>query len=215
MQVQGNRDVEPEELLAYELGMWAEPINDLYLSLTGFISDYQNLFSREPGDPILSEDSSGMPYVLLPLNYENKLTGVFSGVEFAVDWKVSDSFSLAATYAYLHVDMDQGDSQDLSVKDDWESSPENIATLRGHFSFFPETETDVIFRYVDRISDSDIDSYIESDIRLAWEPGQTWEVALILRNLIESSHQEYGFDVIQTPLSEVERSAFLQTTYTF
>jgi|GEM_PF-3127670 len=217
VQLQGSREVDPEDLLGYEVGVWTEPLDELYLSITGFISNYQNLLSREPSKPYFTSDESGSPYLMLPLVYQNKLSGVSHGTELAADWKVSEWFSLAATYAFLQINIDQGSSEDISLAEDWESAPANIATLRGHFNLSSSVKSDLILRFVDETSAAsiDVDSYIESDARLAWAPGQTWEFSLIIRNLLNDSHQESGIDAIQTPLSEVERSIFLQTTYTF
>jgi iron complex outermembrane receptor protein len=60
-----------------------------------------------------------------------------------------------------------------------------------------------------------IDAYTELDARVAWRPGPKTEIALVGRNLLDSSHAEFFSETTDIPLVEVERSVHVQLRLEF
>lgn len=215
VQITGNRDLAPENLTAYEIGTWAEPLERLYTSVTGFYFHYNDLVKPTLGDPIpiLNDPTTG-PYLLLPFGYTNGFKADSIGAEMALDWKVTDWFSSSAVYAYLHSEA----SPDSAIaRQIVENGPNHSFSLQGHFTIDPAIEFDTILRFVDRLPQppSAVPSYLEGDVRVGWHARQNLELEIIGRNLLHDRHREFVPVVFDTPLSTTERSVFLRTTYTF
>ena len=81
----------------------------------------------------------------------------------------------------------------------------------------PDWEFDTALRYVGdiEVSGTDIDDYIELDLRLGWKPGPGVELSIVGQNLLDSRHGEFLPDFIATQPTEVERSIFLRGIWKF
>ena len=76
-------------------------------------------------------------------------------------------------------------------------------------------ELDTTIRYMDNLSQLDINSYHEMDLRVGWKPKDGLELSISGRNLLDSGHEEFkgtGFDV---PSSDIERSVYFKVTWSF
>lgn len=216
VQVTGNRQLDSEELTAYEVGAWIEPIEKLYTSITGFYFRYDDLVDYSTGDPELVADGSmGMPYLLIPLQYSNAIEAESMGVEIAIDWNVVDWFGFGASYSYFNLTTDGPTGSTTSEA--LEDNPRSIFSLRSHFNPLSTVELDFILRSVDvyRPSGSVLHNYVEGDARIGWRVYHDLDLELIGRNLFDNSHREIDAVVFNTPPSEVERSLFLSARYTF
>ena len=60
-----------------------------------------------------------------------------------------------------------------------------------------------------------IPAYWAVDMRLAWQPNKTLELALIGQNLFDSRHLEAVMEPLESPLTEVERSVYLRADFRF
>jgi iron complex outermembrane receptor protein len=74
-------------------------------------------------------------------------------------------------------------------------------------------ELDAWIRYVGELPQPRVDAYTEMDLRLGWSASEALELSLVGRNLLHSSHEEFG------PASpfreEVERSVYGRVTWHF
>ena len=211
----GDRSADSEELLAYEIGLWVEPAENLYVSATAYYFSYDDLVSREVGAPF--PDFSGpVPFVTLPLSITNALAADSVGMELAVDWSVSNSATLSATYSLVNIDVEDGGVTDLVTVNLIDSAPQHTATLRGHFDLSKSVETDVVLRYVDKVPNTfrvdEVDGYFEVDLQARWFILPNLDLKVIGRNLIEDGHEEFSAVTFNTPLSEIERSVFAETS---
>ncbi|MFP4309727.1 MAG: hypothetical protein ACLFQQ_21160, partial [Desulfococcaceae bacterium] len=89
-----------------------------------------------------------------------------------------------------------------------ESHPRNQVSLRGTWNLLEPLDLDLWFRYVDRLSDADVDSYNTLDARLAWTPRPGLELSLVGQNLLQPNHRE--FSSIQ-----IERGVYLKVDWVF
>ena len=59
-----------------------------------------------------------------------------------------------------------------------------------------------------------IKQYTAVDMRLAWKPTKSLEIAVVGQNLLDSRHPELGTNsALRSPLIEIERSVYAEITY--
>ena len=212
----GNRNIESEEIIVYELGAWAEPFEKFYLSATTFVFDYDKFTSRERGKPFpVLSDPINSPFVSIPLEFGNELGAQSVGFELAFDWAISQSVDLAASYSYIKLDAEEGSSQDEAVIGFIEDSPEHSFNIRGNFDLSDSVEADVIIRYVDELRTTKVSDYTEADVQFKWFLTPELDITVVGRNLLESAHEEFLTPTFNVPLGEVERSIFAKLNYAF
>jgi iron complex outermembrane receptor protein len=106
-------------------------------------------------------------------------------------------------------------SRDPRGDDDEGRDPQHQAFLQSRFDLGKNWEFDSSLRYVDELESFDIDDYLELDLRLSWSPAVNTEVSLVGKNLLESSHREFGTDFVDQPAYEVDRGVFLKISSVF
>lgn len=204
-------NMESEELIAYELGYRWRPASNLGLDMSIFYNDYDKLRTMEIGDPKLS--FSPFPRVLIPIDADNKMKGTTYGLEFVVDWHPNPDWRLQAWYSLLEMNLEQdADSVSLiEAKAIEGQSPEQQAGLRTGFDLPHNLELDLFARYVGQLPDYDVDAYLELDARLGWHATSNLNLELVGRNLLGSSHLEFGQDVLLGGIPyEIKRELFLR-----
>lgn len=82
-----------------------------------------------------------------------------------------------------------------------------------------KVEFDLMGRFVDRLPNQAVPSYISLDARLAWRPNCEWEYAIVGQNLLDSQHKEYDpLHVSPTSLGspfEIQRGVYGMITRTW
>ncbi len=203
----GNRDFASEELIAYELGYRLRPIDRVSLDLAAFYNTYDDLRTVEPGQPF--DDLTAMrPVVVSPLTLDNQLRGETYGVELALEWQLIEGWraNLAYTFLQLDFDLDRG-SQSTTSADNASASPRHQVSLRSSLDLPWGLTLDTWLRYVDRLATLDIDRYVTLDIRLAWQPRESIELALVGQNLLERHHGEFRQEIFPFQ-TEIERGVY-------
>ena len=196
--VQGNKDYDSEELLAYELGYRAKPADRLLLDIAAFYNVYDNLQTNET-------DSNGT------VRFENNMDAETYGMEISVNWNVTDYWKIVAGYTYLqtqfHLDESSNDisSEDISEKKD----PHSQAQIRSYLNLPHNLEFDTALYYVDNVSLDNIPSYIRFDTRLGWRPTKDIDMSIVLQNAFDNQHPEWDIDY------EIQRSVFGKITWQF
>jgi len=77
-------------------------------------------------------------------------------------------------------------------------------------------ELDWWIRYVDKVVDLDVDSYITLDVHLGWNPKESLELSIVGQNLLDNHRLEYGpSTLLNTQVTEVERSVYGKLTWRF
>lgn len=91
------------------------------------------------------------------------------------------------------------------------NDPSTWWSLRSYFDITPRHDFDVTIRHVGALSNPAVPSYTAVDARFAWRPDPRWEVALILTNLFDPRHAEWGPGVAR---AEFDRGALLRVQWT-
>lgn len=210
----GSKDIDSEELLAYELGLRGLVASELSYDLALFYFDYDNLVSTEPEDPIVTP----FPFFLeLPFRLDNKLAGQIYGGELQLQWQVLESWRLSTAYSLTEVDMDpDGSSGDTGAKNPEKSSPTHQVQLRSVLDLPHGFEVDTAVYYVGSVKsqrDADgrkIGDYWRGDLRLGWVHPAGYELSLVGQNLFEKRHPEFG--AVTAVPSYVPRSVYAKAT---
>jgi iron complex outermembrane receptor protein len=203
MQMRGSDDYDSEELLAYELGYRFLGIADLSVDFSAYYSDYDNLQTIE-------ETTNRMNKTLM-----NLMSGSVCGFETVIDWQPLDWWRLQATYAYENVSLElDGNSQDYTTLASAEGDvPRNLASLRSSMDLPADMELDIWWRYVDALRTQKVDSYINLDIRVAWQVEPGLEFSLTGQNLLDNEHPEYNKSNMGNQPTEVIRSIYIKATW--
>lgn len=178
--IRGSREFEPEELLAYELGLRQLVGPAAQMDLTAFYHAYDELRSQEP------TPGSGLPIVLA-----NRLEGRLWGGTLALDVEATPSWRWRAGATWLDKELRvEAGSRDTTGGRDEGNDPDLQGFLRTSVDLPHRVELDAALRYVDRLPDPAIPSYLELDLRLGWHPRPGLELALVGQNLLDESHLE-------------------------
>ncbi len=199
----GNRNLQSEELTAFELGLRLKPTPRLWLDTTLFFNDYINLIGLELADNDPLDDR-------IDLGYANNRSGQTYGLESALDWKITGTWLLGASYTYLHALIDKNKIADPNITEllAQGSNPRNLFSISSNLDITPQIDFDVWLRFVGRLPERDIDGYTVMDTRLAWRPNKNIELSLVAQNLLESGHSEFS-------TLEVERSIYGKIDWKF
>src|SRR5262249_21712527 len=123
--IQGNHNVESEQLLAYEIGYRAQPHPAVSLDLAAFYNDYDTLRSLEQNPAAPTQFVLG-----------NELYGETYGAETAVTWKVLPWWKLVPSYTFLQMQLHRrAGSTDISSEQDEGKSPHHQFSLRSGMDF--------------------------------------------------------------------------------
>jgi iron complex outermembrane receptor protein len=200
--LQGSREFESEEVIAYELGYRLQPRGGTSLELAAFYNVYDDLRSQEP-------PASGAPF---PITLANNLNADTYGAELRFNVQAAPWWRLYTSYTYFEKDLslDPG-SRDRTGGLGEGNDPEDRFALRSFVDLPGGVELDAWLRYVDRLPSPVIPAYTELDLHLGWKPTDRLELALVGQNLLHDQHAEF----FTARPKEVQRSVHGRATWRF
>ncbi|HET9227228.1 MAG TPA: TonB-dependent receptor [Thermoanaerobaculia bacterium] len=202
--IQGNRDFESEDLLAYELGYRIQPNAELLFDAVAFYNVYDHLRSQEP-------PASGPPF---PVTLANKLEAETWGIELRTNVQPVQGWRLTFGYTWFDKELRlDPDSRDRTGGLAEGNDPEHRMTLRSTLDLPGNLELDGWLRYVDELPSPAVDAYTELDLRLGWHATEALELSLAGQNLLHGSHEEFGPD--NAFREAVERGWYGKVTWRF
>ena len=95
-------------------------------------------------------------------------------------------------------------------------SPRHQAQVHSLLDLTRNLQFDTGVYYVDNLPSLSVPDYVRLDVRLGWRPNRNLEVSLVLQNLLDNHHPEFGnspenFDVP----TEVRRSIYGMVSWRF
>ncbi|NGZ07386.1 MAG: TonB-dependent receptor [Magnetococcales bacterium] len=200
----GNPDSVSETLLSHELGYRVQLKPELSLELAAFFNRYDHVTTFEQQPPLLIP-----PLPVFPQSYGNQASATSYGLETALEWRVNDSWKLAASHSWLKMNIDLTDSStDLATMATANDVPRHQWQVRSWLELPHDLELDGALYYTDSLTHLKIPSHTRLDLRLGWHPTPGLNLSLTARNLLDTRHPE--FTGTSVPTSEVPR-AFLAT----
>lgn len=207
----GVRDVDSEQLLAYEIGMRRQETERWFWDATAFYFQYEDLFSAVPQPPVV-----GVP-TLAPFLFLNAQDAHAYGFEVASDYAVTPCWKVRTGYSFLRFVFDSTPFPLAATAFDNEgSSPRNQLFVQSGWEFGADWTLDIAWRYVDNLPALGIPSYNALDVRLAWEPTRNLEVAVVGRHLLDDHHPEFAPNSFVGGIgSEVQHEAYGVVTWRY
>ena len=210
-----------EYVSAFELGYRAQVQEGLGVDVAGFYSDYTDLRSVSFGGPLCEPGGVAVAvnpvcvafaqYLALPAMFGNDVDATLYGVEVAADWRGPAGVRVQPAYSYLGRADDLPASALESVGNDATGfSPPHQVSLRASVDVGERVEVDGWFRYVDRLTSSQIDGYRSFDARVAWQVLPQLELSMVGQNLFGAQRAEFVSELGDIPPIELQRSAYVQ-----
>jgi len=204
----GNPNLEAEELVAYEAG-YRYTVENLSVDIAVYFNEYEEL---------IGTDFTGVTSLL----FENVLSGQSYGLEMSIDWRPSAWWRWQLAYTYQDIDLKATlVPPDLGRLAAGEGSvPSHQLSVRSSTDLTDALQLDVWGRYVGKLEASNyfdqapVSSYTSLDVRLSWQATKDLELSLVGQNLLNSSHSEFVQGAFFQP-TEIERSVFGQLKLTF
>ncbi|HEV2856415.1 MAG TPA: TonB-dependent receptor [Thermoanaerobaculia bacterium] len=200
--VQGSRDFDFEEVVAYELGYRLQPRASASVDLAAFYNVYDHLRSQE-------RPASGAP---IPITLANKLNAETYGAELRLNLQATPWWRLYSSYTYFHKDLslDPGSTDPTGGVSEG-NDPDHRFALRSYVDLPGRLELDTWLRYVNRLPSPRVPAYTELDLRLGWRATDRLELSLVGQNLLHDQHAEF-FTAMP---KEVERGVYGKATWRF
>ena len=180
VRLNGDSDLDAEELYALEAGYRVSPTATLSLDVSAFLNIYDKLRTFSAATPGF-EAEPPPPHGLVPFVATNAGKGTSHGLEAAARWSAAPWWRLDLAYSYIDLYLEDGD---LGVLDQVNcASPRHQVSLRSLIDLGPDWELDPWPRYVADLPSTVVESYVDFDARLGWRPADGIEFALIGQNL--------------------------------
>ena len=215
VRTRGSRSLNAEDLMAYELGYRAQPVDEFSFDTTVFYNVYNNLIGTRAGNVV-----GGLP-TIVNVDRANVLNAETYGFELSANWNVSEDWRLQTTYSFLQTQAHRNTGINPTTERAIEGqSPQNQVYLQSSWDLTKEVQFDLMGRYVDHLSKfpsaapSGVPSYISMDARLGWRPNQNWELSVVGQNLLDSHHLEFGGNqFLSAPLIELQRGVYAMAVW--
>lgn len=190
----GGPNFQAEVANVLEVGYRAQPSRRMWYSVTAFHHAFDRLRSVEqrPGGDEL----------------ENRIDGTSTGIEAWGTYRASDAWRLSGGLVVMNQKLRrEAGSTDVRGLPALGNDPGRTVILRSAFDITPRHEFDLIVRHAGELPNPAVPSYTAVDARLGWRPQPDVELSLLVQNLFDSGHPEFGAAETR---SEVERSVFLK-----
>ncbi len=199
-----------EELLAYEIGYRAEYWDQLFVDLSAFYFDYDNLRNFHPGAPEFAGTHLSQPIYL-----QTDMNGESYGAELALSWQAMDNLRLNATYSFVQIQYHTENGRSNVSEDEENQTPHHQFNIRSSLKINSSWDWDMWLRYADTVEDFDIPSYLTMDARLAWKPVKNIELSVIGQNLLDGKHPEFSKNFLLSRRTQIERGVYGKVEWRF
>jgi iron complex outermembrane receptor protein len=212
LRVAGSKNFRSEHLVGTEVGYRALLIRKLYLDLSLFRNDYNDLYGYGPGRDYV-ETSPPPAHLVLEEPLANALKGDTAGGEIGPDWKPADWFQVKGSYSNLHLYVHDkpGFTDNQNTVSDNGSSPHHQVVLQALFNTPRGFEFDSTYRFVSSLPFQKVAAYNTGDVRFGWRASHSWEISVVGQNLMQPHHAEFGSDV--DTIVGIKRSVFATITW--
>lgn len=220
MDMFGNDDFKSEKMIAYELGYRIMPDERLSLDLAAFLNDYDKLRT------VNSYSLSRIPKGFIPpatflidiqqnFQFQNHQSGRTYGIEMAATLKPLKWWTVYSTYTWLNYNLGYDSGTDNIWPSPAEWSPRQQFTLRSYMDLPYNLEFDSAVYYSDGLDAYNVPAYTRLDLRIGWKPVDSVDVSLMMENLLDNQHPEFGGYHEAIIPTEVPRSFYTKVTIRF
>lgn len=193
--LRGTRDLEAEDLIAYQTGYRALLSESWLLGTAAFYNTYDNLVIFNGST--LGNDANGDTY----------------GGEIWIDWRATDQWNIRTVYSYIdgNFDLDDGVPTTLSGPTTFDgNNPQNQAGIISSLDLSDRLQLDLAIRYVDRLASSHVSDYTVADARIGYRISSEVDISLVAQNLFDRHFEQGG-----SSASKVEEGVYGKITWRF
>lgn len=214
----GSKDLESEEVVAYEIGYRSRISDRFTVDAALFYNRYDKLIVGP--EPTSFSFSSGPPlYLEARAQVANAMDGEVYGFEVEANWDVTRWWKLRGAYTLTQIFLHNTGDVPLRVwgEETEGKFPAHMFSLRSQWNLSDNVDLDVWLRYVDSLPSLGVPSYVTTDVRLAWRPHRNLELSLVGQNLLDSRHSEWGQQqtILPGSANQVERALLGQISWSF
>ncbi|MDY0191765.1 MAG: TonB-dependent receptor [Desulfuromonas sp.] len=209
--LQGDSDIDSEDLLAWELGSRFAVSDCLSIDLALFQHDYDNL----QGGKIQSQYLGlydGQPVYFINYSANNHFDGRSYGAELAVDWCARPDWRLVLAYSFLDMKISPPEDDEISYP---ERYSQHQLSLQSRWDVTEQLKADCWITYTDGIAVQDIDDSWDLQLRLGWQANKSWNFELIGQNLLHDDKKEIDSELSSMISARSERGVMLRAHYRF
>jgi iron complex outermembrane recepter protein len=212
----GNPVMKTEAAVALQVGYRTEITKSFSTDFTGFYNVYKRLRGNDTGTPIL-ETGSGAPFLLVPVTFNNKVSGETHGIEMFFTWKPFLAWKISGGYSWL-----AGTFRDRSVTTIpntatfIQQSPGQQFNIRSNLNLPHRLEFDAALYRVGEVNTQVfVPGYYRLDARLGWHVGENLEISAVGQNLLTPRHFEFNNPNDLVAAAETQRSFYGKVTWKF
>jgi iron complex outermembrane receptor protein len=213
-QVNGNRNIQPEQLRDYELGYRSQITKRFSLDVAAFRSYYRNLETLDPAEPFFV-DTSEAPHEVFPVDLGNGAHARTYGAEVFATWNVTSRWRLSPGYSLIHMNVIQNSldpgSSAVAIPGD---TPKHQIQFRSTFGLRSNLFWDTSLYFVGQLSNQQIPAYVRLDTQLRWRFRESIEFSLTGQNLLTARHTEF-VDTVVVDYTQVRRSVLGRIIWRF
>lgn len=210
----GNRNLESEELIAYEVGYRVQGSKQLSLDVAAFYNFYDNLGTFEPKPPFF-ESSPAPPHLVLPFQFDGKMRGETYGLEVTGNWHVTNNWKLSSSYSLFRMELNRNrDSRDTLGAAVEGVDPEHQFQFQSRLNLPRSFELDAGLYHVSQLRAPRVPGYTRIDLRLGWRPAENFAVTFMTQNLFDAKHPEFA-ETQGTIATEVQRGIYGKVAWRF
>jgi iron complex outermembrane receptor protein len=204
----GDKDFDSETAWVFEAGYRLQPLARLSFEAASFYDRYANLLGGRIGSPFV-ESVPPPPRILIPVLFGNYYEGETWGGELSFEARPLAGWRLHGAYSYLRIVTRPHEPAPplLSAETSPGASPRNQLFVRSSHDLPLRLSVDAFFRYVGELTAQNVPAYSELDLRLAWRPKSSVELAVVGQNLLHPHHKEWG-----GPGVEISRGVYGQVS---
>ena len=212
----GNPKFISEHVLAYEVGLRAQPSARISADLSTFFNRYDHLQTVEPG-PEVFEPTPAPARFVIPMMFGNLMHGTTEGAEISVNLKLTDRWTLSPGYAFLEMHLHTAPSSldTTSVTENQGASPQHQVQLRSHMELSHGLSWDASAYFVSELPIQGVASYTRIDTQLKWKFAERAEISLVGQNLLQNDHLESMDELTVVNSSLIKRDAYAKFTWRF
>ncbi|HVZ45415.1 MAG TPA: TonB-dependent receptor [Ramlibacter sp.] len=189
--INGGPNFQSEVAKVAEIGWREQPTPHLSYSVTLFYDQYEKLRSGQPPPAVV----------------QNMIEGHTSGVEAWGLWQVRDNWRLSAGFNQLHKSLHLlPGSTDPTGPSALGNDPRMQWQVRSSLNAGAH-EFDTTVRHVGALPSPFVAAYTAVDLRWGWHVSRRTELSLLVQNLFDSAHVEYG---AAPGAAEVQRAVWMK-----
>jgi iron complex outermembrane recepter protein len=215
--LEGNTDIQSEQLTAYEFGIRMVPVSSLLFDVSLFYNKYDKLRTMELID-FYVESIPEPTHLSIPLVANNKKKGIGYGFELATSYWFRQWCRFRAGYSYLQLKctpyQTSKDAQDYFISEEG-YSPNYHYFMQMMIDISSKFTFDAMFFYTDKLSSLGIANYTNADLRLSWKLSKQHELYVVGQNLLQGHHAEFRSEFSEVVASEVERGIYCGVRWIF